>query len=144
MLGFEAAMPQFEALGAQVVGVSTDPAPSLAAWQKENNAGGKQILLSDFPRRQMLTAYGALETNEQSPVYRYAKRAYFIIDKTGTVKYIKIMDSPLNLLSADEVLKALKDSGAAWCGRGGLSCSERPWRSSPRPRSPPLTSLRCR
>ena len=99
-------MPQFEALGAQVVGVSTDPAPSLAAWQKENNAGGKQILLSDFPRRQMLTAYGAL-------VYRYAKRAYFIIDKAGMVKYIKVMDSPLNLLSADEVLKALKDSGAA-------------------------------
>ena len=106
-------MPQFEALGAQVVGVSTDPAPFLAAWQKENNAGGKQILLSDFPRRQMLTAYGALETNEQSPVYRYAKRAYFIIDKAGTVKYIKVLDNPLNLLSADEVVKAIKDSGAA-------------------------------
>ena len=113
MLGFEAAMPQFEALGAQVVGVSTDPAASLAAWRKENNAGGKQILLSDFPRRQMLTAYSALETNEQSPVYRYAKRAYFLIDKTGTVKYIKVLDNPLNLLSADEVLKALKESGAA-------------------------------
>jgi len=113
LLGFDAAMPQFQALGAQVVGVSTDPAPSLAAWKKENNVGGKQILLSDFPRRQMLAAYGALETNEQSPIYRYAKRAYFIIDKTGTVKYVKIMDSPLNLLSADEVLKALKDSGAA-------------------------------
>jgi len=113
MLGFEAAMPQFQALGAQVVGVSTDPAPSLAAWQKENNAGGKQILLSDFPRRQMLMAYGAMQTNEQSPVYRYAKRAYFIIDKTGTVKYIKIMDNPLDLLSADEVLKAVKESGGA-------------------------------
>src|SRR4030095_4650168 len=113
MLGFEAAMQQFEALGAQVVGVSTDPAPSLAAWQKTNNTGGKQILLSDFPRRQMLTAYGALQADEQIPVYRYAKRAYFIIDKTGTVKYIKIMDNALNLLSADEVLKALKDSGAA-------------------------------
>lgn len=113
MLGFEAAMPQFEALGAQVVGVSTDPAPSLAAWQKANNAGGKQILLSDFPRRQMLTAYGALETNTQSPVFRYAKRAYFIIDKTGTVKYIKVMDNPLDLLSADEVIKALKDSTAS-------------------------------
>ena len=113
MLGFEAAMPQFEALGAQVVGVSTDPTLSLAAWRKENNAGGKQILLSDFPRRQMLTAYDALQTNEQSPVYRYAKRAYFIIDKTGTVKYIKVLDNPLNLLSADEVLQALKESGAA-------------------------------
>ena len=61
----------------------------------------------------MLTAYGALQTDEQSPVYRYAKRAYFIIDKTGTVKYIKVMDNALNLLSADEVLKALKYSGAA-------------------------------
>src|SRR5437773_10387266 len=109
MLGFEAAMPQFQALGAQVVGVSTDPAPSLAAWQKENNAGGKQILLSDFPRRQMLTEYGALETNEKSPVFRYAKRAYFIIDKTGTVKYIKVMDNALDLLSADELLKSLKN-----------------------------------
>ena len=106
-------MPQFQALGAQVVGVSTDPALSLSAWQKENNAAGKQILLSDFPRRQMLTAYGALETNAQSPVYRYAKRAYFIIDKTGTVKYIKVVDNPLDLLSADEVLKALKESGTS-------------------------------
>src|SRR5262245_30662938 len=113
MLGCEAAMPQFQALGAQAVGVSTDPAPSLNAWQKENNAGGKQIRLADWPRRPMLTAYGARETNETSPVTRYAKRAYFIIDKTGTVKYIKVMDNPLNLLSADEVLKALKDSGAA-------------------------------
>ena len=103
-------MPQFEALGAQVVGVSTDPAPSLAAWKKENNAGGKQILLSDFPRRQMLTEYGALQTDEKSPVYRYAKRAYYIIDKTGTVKFIKIMDNPLNLLSADEVLQTVKAS----------------------------------
>src|SRR5258707_13585372 len=107
MLGFEAAMPQFEALGAQVVGVSTDPAPSLAAWQKENNAGGQQILLSDFPRRQMLTAYGALETNEQSPVYRYAKRAYAIIAKTGTVNHVKSLDSPLGLLIPDEVVQAM-------------------------------------
>ena len=110
MLGFEAAMPQFEALGAQVVGVSTDPAPSLAAWQKANNAGGKQILLSDFPRRQMLTAYGALETNDKSPVFRYAKRAYFIIDKTGTVKFAKVMDNPLDLLDPNEVLNTVKAS----------------------------------
>ncbi len=41
-------------------------------------------------------------------MYRYAKRAYFIIDKTGTVKFAKIMDNPLNLLDADEVLKAVK------------------------------------
>jgi len=110
MLGFEAAMPQFEALGAQVVGVSTDPWQSLASWQQANP--GKTMFLSDFPRRQMLSAWGAMEMNEQSPVYRYAKRAYFIIDKNGVVKFVKIMNSPLELLSADEVLKALKESGA--------------------------------
>jgi peroxiredoxin len=68
-------------------------------------------LLSDF-RRQMLPAYGAMVTKEDSPVYPYAKRAFFIIDKTGTVKFAKVMDNPLDLQSADEVLKALRDSGA--------------------------------
>ena len=69
------------------------------------------MLLSDF-RRQMLTAYGAMQTDEQSPVYRYAKRAYFIVDKTGAVKFMKIMDNPLDLLDADEVLKAAKAAGS--------------------------------
>ena len=91
------------------MGVSTDHYLALAAWRKDN--GSKQLLLSDF-RRQMLPAYGAMQTNEQSPVYRYAKRAFFIINKTGTVKFAKVMENALDLLSADEVLKALKDSGA--------------------------------
>src|SRR5207244_3396591 len=105
MKGFEAALPQFEALGAQVVGISTDHHLALAAWQKDQ--GSKQLFLSDF-RRQMLPAYGAMQTDEKSPVYRYAKRAYFIIDKTGTVKFVKVMDNPLDLLDAEEVLKATK------------------------------------
>ena len=105
MKGFEAALPQFEALGAQVVGISTDHHLALAAWQKDQ--GSKQLFLSDF-RRQMLPAYGAMQTDEKSPVFSYAKRAYFIIDKTGTVKFMKIMDNPLDLLEAEEVLKATK------------------------------------
>ena len=91
------------------MGVSTDHFLALNAWRKENSS--RQLLLSDF-RRQMLPAYGAMVTNEESPVYRYAKRAFFIIDKTGTVKFAKVMDNSLDLLSPDEVLKALKDSGA--------------------------------
>ena len=91
------------------MGVSTDHHLALAAWQKDQHS--KQLLLSDF-RRQMLPAYGAMEMNEASPVYRYAKRAYFIVDKTGTVKFMKVMDNPLNLLDADEVLKATKEAGS--------------------------------
>jgi len=101
-------VPQFEAAGAQVVGVSADHAATLEAFTKQNNI--KHLLLSDF-RRQMLPAWGALETNEQSPIYRYAKRAYFIIDKTGTVRWTKVEANPLDLLDPAEVLKALKESG---------------------------------
>ena len=89
------------------MGISTDHHLALAAWKKENSS--KQLLLSDF-RRQMLPAYGAMQTDEKSPVYRYGKRAYFIIGKDGTVKFAKVMDNALDLLDPGEVLKALKAS----------------------------------
>ena len=89
------------------MGVSTDHHLALAAWQRDQSS--KQLLLSDF-RRQMLPAYGAMQTNEASPVFRYAKRAYFIVDKTGTVKFVKVMENPLDLLDPAEVLKAVKAS----------------------------------
>jgi peroxiredoxin len=91
------------------VGVSADHAATLEAFAKENHI--KHLLLSDF-RRQMLPAWGALETNEQSPIYRYAKRAYFIIGRDGTVKYTKVMPNPLDLLTPQELLQALKQSNA--------------------------------
>jgi peroxiredoxin len=91
------------------VGISTDHHLALAAWQKAQNS--KLRFLSDF-RRQMLPAYGAMQTDEKSPVYRYAKRAYFIIDKTGTVTFAKVMDNPLDLLNPDDVLKTVKASAS--------------------------------
>jgi peroxiredoxin len=61
----------------------------------------------------MLPGYGALVTDEKSPIYRYAKRAYFVIDRQGVVRYVKVMDNPLDLLQPDDLLKALKQSGAS-------------------------------
>ena len=87
------------------MGISTDHHLALAAWQKDQNT--KLLFLSDF-RRQMLPAYGAMQTDEKSPVFRYARRAYFIVDKTGTVKFVKVMDSNLDLLDPEEVLKTVK------------------------------------
>ena len=57
MSGLDAALPQFEAAGAQVVGMSTDAAPALVAWSKELKL--KHVLVSDF-RRQTLGKYDAL------------------------------------------------------------------------------------
>jgi peroxiredoxin len=87
------------------VGVSADHAKTLEAFAKQN--GTKHLLVSDF-RRQMLPAWDAMVTDEKSPIYRYAKRAYFIIDRQGTVRYMKVMPNPLDLLNPDEVLAELK------------------------------------
>src|SRR5690349_23273633 len=91
----------------------------------------------------MLPAYDALVTDDKSPIYRYAKRAYYIIDKTGTVRWTKVEANPLDLLDPAEVLKALKESGVG-CERDSPrpACSRR--RSGPRPRrrSPPRRRLR--
>jgi peroxiredoxin len=91
------------------VGISADHAATLAAFTKQE--GVKHLLLSDF-RRTMLPQYDAMETNEQSPIFRYAKRAYFVIDREGVVRYKKIQPNPLDLLKPEEVLQAFKDSGA--------------------------------
>ena len=92
------------------MGVSADHAATLDGFIKAN--GTKHLLLSDF-RRTMLPAWGALETNEQSPIFRYAKRAYFIIDRQGVLRYQKVHTNALDLLSPQEILKALKESGAS-------------------------------
>ncbi len=92
------------------MGVTADHVATLNAFVKENKT--QHMLLSDF-RRQMLPAWDAIVTDEKSPIYRYAKRAYFILDKNGTVKFTKVMDNPLDLLDANEVLRQIKESGAA-------------------------------
>jgi len=110
ILGFNAALPQFEAINAQVVGVSADAGATLQAFTKTNDI--HYPLLADF-RRQMLPTYDAMVTDEKSPVYRNAKRAYFILDSQGIVRYLKFPNNSLDLLTPEEVLKVLKESGAA-------------------------------
>jgi len=88
--------------------VSADHAATLDAFSKQNKIN--YLLLSDF-RRTMLPGYDALVTDEKSPIFRYAKRAYYIIDKDGVVRYMKVMENALDLLDPADVLKALKDAG---------------------------------
>ena len=91
------------------MGISADHAATLDAFSKQQNL--KHLLLSDF-RRQVLPAYDALVTDDKSPIFRYAKRAYFVIDKNGVVKWAKVQENALDLLDPAEVLKALRESGA--------------------------------
>lgn len=91
------------------MGVSADHIGTLDGFTRANHI--KHLLLSDFGRR-MLPAYNAMVVDERSPIYRYAKRAYFILDRNGIVRWMKIQANALDLLQPEEVLKALKESGA--------------------------------
>ena len=90
------------------MGVSADHIATLEGFTKTN--GTKHLLLSDF-RRTMLPAYDAMVTDEKSPIYRYGKRAYFIVDREGMVKYVKVLEDPRQLLDPNDVLAALKSPG---------------------------------
>ena len=90
------------------MGISADHPATLAAFAKQENL--KHVLLGDF-RRAIIPQYDAMVTDEKSPIYRYAKRAYFVIDKNGIVKYMKIQNNALDLLNPTEVLAAVKAAG---------------------------------
>ena len=54
-----------------------------------------------------LDAYGFLDTDPKSRLYRYSKRAYVIIDKAGIVRYKKVLENARELVTNDELLAAL-------------------------------------
>ena len=86
------------------MGISTDFPMTQAAWGEK--LGLTFPLVSDFTR-DTLKAYDFLDTDPNSRLYRYAKRAYVIIDKGGVVRYKKVLDNPRDLVTDDELLAEL-------------------------------------
>jgi thioredoxin-dependent peroxiredoxin len=60
-------------------------------------------LVDDFSR-DIVKKYGVMDDNPNSSFFRYAKRAYAIIDKQGIVRYLHVMDQPGHLLDTEEIL----------------------------------------
>jgi peroxiredoxin len=101
---FELDLSKFASRQAQVVGISTDFPMATAAWSEK--LGVTYPLVSDLGRK-TLEAYGMLDTDPNSRLFRYAKRAYLIIDKNGVVRYVKVLENPRELVSNDELIAEL-------------------------------------
>jgi peroxiredoxin len=86
------------------VGISSDFLPADQAWSEK--MGLTFPLVSDLART-TLEAYGFLDTDPKSRLYRYSKRAYVIIDKGGTVRYKKVLDNAKETVANDELLAQL-------------------------------------
>ena len=83
------------------------------AWAEK--LGLTYPLLSDM-RRQMTKAYGVLyddpkmaEDPQRIPVYLRAKRAWFVIDKEGVIRYAKTTEPRDFQPPNDEILKVLSE-----------------------------------
>jgi peroxiredoxin len=100
-LAFQLDLPKFESLDTQVLGVSVDHIGAQQAFAEK--LGLTYPLVDDFSR-DIVQKYGVMDDNSGSAFFRYAKRAYVIIDKQGIVRYRHVMDHAGHLLDTEEIL----------------------------------------
>ena len=96
---------QYNSMNAQVIGISVDPPFSQKVWIDQNNV--TYPFLSDF-NREVVNKYDvALPNLASMEGYVAAKRAVFVLDKEGIVRYKWVADSPANEPDYDEVRGAV-------------------------------------
>jgi len=91
-------------LNAEVLAISVDSPFAQKQWKDKENLNF--TLLSDF-NREVSQAYGAYYDNFIG-FQGVAKRAAFVIDKTGKVQYAEIMDNAGNVPDLDKVRETLQ------------------------------------
>ena len=91
-------------LNAEVFGISVDSPFSQKAWKEKEQLNF--ALLSDF-NRQAVKAYDAMY-DELIGLQGVAKRAAFVIDKEGKVRYAEVLESARNLPNFDQINATLQ------------------------------------
>jgi len=99
VLAFNAAVPAFAELNAELLGVSTDSVFSHVAWM-EFHIGQLDFPLASDRTHEVSNAYGVLDAEGQSA------RGVFVIDPDGLVRYEVVHDDRVGR-SVDEVLRVL-------------------------------------
>jgi peroxiredoxin len=105
MCAFRDSMSNFNEMNAVVVGVSVDSPFSNGAFAEKNKLNFD--LLSDY-KRETVRAFGvALDDFAGMPGYTAAKRAVFVLDETGTVRWSWVGETPKNEPDYEAVKKAV-------------------------------------
>ena len=88
---------------AEVLGISTDTFFALKAWGDQNKLNFP--LLSDY-NKEVIPKYGALNP-DMIGMKNIAKRAVFVIDRSGIVRHREVLDDARNEPNYNDVTKAL-------------------------------------
>jgi peroxiredoxin len=96
-------MSQLNGLGAKVLGISTDTFFTLKAWSDQQKLGF--LLLSDY-NKEAINAYGVVNP-DMIGLKNIAKRAVFVVDKGGIIRYREVLDDARNEPDYDKLRQAL-------------------------------------
>jgi peroxiredoxin len=101
---FRDSMARLNAAHAQVLGISVDTFFALKAFRDQQQLTFP--LLSDF-NKEVIQSYGVFNEN-MIGLKGIAKRAVFVIDKNGVVRYREILEDARNEPNYEAVLQALQ------------------------------------
>jgi peroxiredoxin len=102
-------LSEYQQSDAVVLGISVDSPFSLARFKEDNQLNFP--LLSDF-NKEASGAYGALYDQFVLGMRGVSKRAAFVIDREGVIRYAEVLENAGELPNLDAVLQALKGQTA--------------------------------
>ncbi len=97
-------LSDYNDLNARVIAISVDSPFTLAKFKEDNNLNF--TLLSDF-NKEASRAYDAIYEDFVAGMKGVSKRAAFVIDKNGIIKYAEVLENAGNLPNFEAVRKAL-------------------------------------
>ncbi len=103
MCTFRDTIAEFGTLSATVFGISVDTFFALKAWSDQQQL--PFALLSDF-NKDVIRAYGVVNA-DMIGLKDIAKRAVFVIDRSGTVRHREVLDDARNEPDYGKVRQAL-------------------------------------
>jgi peroxiredoxin len=96
-------MAELKKVNANVLGISTDTFFALKAWGDQQKLGFP--LLSDY-NREVIPAYG-VNNPDMIGLKNIAKRAVFVIDRSGVVRHREVLDDARNEPDYDKLKQAV-------------------------------------
>ena len=100
-------MSSFRNLSASVLGISTDTFFALKAWDDQQKLGFP--LLSDY-NKEVIHKYGVVNP-DMIGLKNIAKRAVFVVDKGGVVRYREVLEDARNEPDYTKLNEALSKIG---------------------------------
>ena len=103
MCAFRDSSAELNRVNAQVIGVTVDTFFALKAWGEAQKLSFQ--LLSDF-NKEVIPNYGVLNP-DMIGLKNISKRAVFVLDRTGTVRYREVLDDARNQPDYERVKRVL-------------------------------------